>query len=253
MLAMLLLAASVVGGDPVADARSPTEPPHFAVRSGRVSAELHDVPRDAALQALAKALGAEVWGAVRDPVPVSHRFADVPIARALDRLLGPQNFLLRYGADGRVASIELIGVAQPPAPAPERGKPAAEARFDQLLARHPPVPVTGALRTAVRQDTTPLPQLVALAILQPDAQVRTDAARTVLRAVEDDATLRAAMLERLRGADTAAIVRLARQRGRTRAEELLGLVSREARTPLLRVRAAQALAELERPATTAQR
>lgn len=253
MLAMLVLAASVATADATSDAPSLAPPPRFTVRAGRVSADLQSVPRDEALQALAAQLGAEVWGAVRNPVPVSHRFDDVPIDRALDRLLGRQNFLLRYDADGRIASIELIGLSVPRAATAARGTPARDVRFDQLLARHPPVPVTGALRGVVRKDAAPLPQLVALAILQPDAQVRTEAARAVLRAVEGDGTLRAAMLERLRGADTAAIVRLTRQRGRTHADELLGLVAREARTPLLRVRAAQVLAELRRPAATAQR
>lgn len=253
MLAMLLVAASVAAADPAVVAPPVVDPPAFAIRSGRVTAELHDVPRDQALRELASELGADVWGEVLDPVPISHRFVDVPVARALDRLLGAQNFLLRYDGDGRLAEIELMGLALPRAPAGGRGKRAAPMSFDQLLARHAPVPVTGALRAAVRKDAAPLPQLVALAVLQPDATVRAEAARSVLRAVEGDAALRQAMLERLRGTDTAAVAAIARQRGRMRAEELLGIVAREARTPLLRTRAAQALVQLQRPAATAQR
>lgn len=253
MLAMLLVAASVAAADPAVVAPPIVEPPAFAIRSGRVTAELHDVPRDLALRELAIELGADVWGEVLDPVPVSHRFVDVPVARALDRLLGAQNFLLRYDADGRLAGIELIGLAVPRTPANQRGKRATHASFDQLLARHAPVPVTDPLRSVVRKDVAPLPQLVALAILQPDRTVRAQAARAVLRAVEGDPALRQAMLERLRVADTAAVAATARQRGRQRAEELLGLIAREARTPLLRTRAAQALAQIQRPPATAHR
>lgn len=256
MLAMLLVAASVAAAEPVAELPPAAHAPaSFTVRGGRITAELQGVPRDEALRELATTLGADVWGEVQNPVPVSHRFDEASVARTLDRLLGAQNFILRYDGDGRLARIELLGLALPRATPNgsrpgQRGRPAT---FDQLLARHRPVPVTGNLRTAARRDTAPLPQLIALAILQPDPAVRAEAARTVLRAIEGDASLRQAMLVWLRSADAASVAALAQQRARIRAADVLGLVAREARTPLLRTRAAQGLAQLRAPTSTARR
>src|SRR2546428_379259 len=73
--------------------------------------------------------GAEIRGQVRDPREVSAEFEAVPLAEALHRLLGDQNFALVYGHEGRLKSVRLLGgpqTAAAPAPAAAAAPPASQ-------------------------------------------------------------------------------------------------------------------------------
>jgi hypothetical protein len=67
-------------------------------------APLADVVRE-----LGRRSGAEVLGDVRKPRDVNQDFDDVPLVDGLVRLLGEQNFTLRYGRAGDLRAIDLLG------------------------------------------------------------------------------------------------------------------------------------------------
>jgi hypothetical protein len=80
---------------------------------------LTDIVRELGLQS-----GAEIVGAVRKPRDVSQDFEGVSLVDGLGRLLREQNFTLRYGPEGTLRAIALLG--EPLAPAAQ-GTPPAEA------------------------------------------------------------------------------------------------------------------------------
>src|SRR5205823_3568503 len=60
-------------------------------------------------RAIGRRGGAEIVGEVRKPRDVTRQFERVPLVDALVRLLGEQNFTLRYGSEGRLRTISLLG------------------------------------------------------------------------------------------------------------------------------------------------
>jgi len=66
------------------------------------------------LAELGRVSGAEIRGAPREPRDLTAKFDDVPLPEALHRLLGDQNFMLKYGEADRLRMIELFGGPQEP-------------------------------------------------------------------------------------------------------------------------------------------
>jgi hypothetical protein len=112
-LAAFVIGAGLLGAGAgaVARAGSPLE-----YDDGRVSARLAAVPLADVLDMFARESGATVSGDIAAPRTVTKRFDDVPVAEALDRLLGRQNFTLSFSRDGRLRRVELHGLANPPTP-----------------------------------------------------------------------------------------------------------------------------------------
>src|SRR3989442_13575338 len=73
-------------------------------------------------------------GGVRKPRDVSQDVDRVPLVDALVRLLGEQNFTLRYGPEGKLRTIDLLGeplalaAHNEPADAGNPGRPASARR-----------------------------------------------------------------------------------------------------------------------------
>ena len=76
---------------------------------GRLTARLDQVPIADVLAALAEATGATIRGEVLEPREVTKHFEDLPIDRAVDRLLGRQNFTLRYDAARQPVTLRRRG------------------------------------------------------------------------------------------------------------------------------------------------
>src|SRR5437899_1912259 len=108
---------------------------------------------------------------VRDPHAVSAEFEGVPLAEALHRLLGDQNFALVYGNQGRLKSVRLLGGPQtaaaaapiPAAAAPPAGQPSAPGIVD-AFAKHAPIAVAGHLGEALGGHEASLLQLFDLSV-----------------------------------------------------------------------------------------
>src|SRR5206468_1553830 len=91
------------------DARSAR---HNAYSTDVLSIQVANAPLTAVLEEIAHQSGAAIRGeaSVRG---VSASFEDVPLPDALVRLLGEQNFTLRYDSDGKLRTIDLLGEPLP--------------------------------------------------------------------------------------------------------------------------------------------
>lgn len=118
---MLLARAAEVFGE---------KPPQFLdYRDDRLTVRVQQVRLNEVLGEIGRETGADIWGEVRVPREVSAEFDGVPFAEALTRLLGDQNFTLRYDRNGELRAVELLGDAQPPTAsaraAPDTSPPAS--------------------------------------------------------------------------------------------------------------------------------
>jgi hypothetical protein len=236
-LAVLLLATRVAGGSE----------PGLAYRDGRVTADIQGVPLEEVLAALARETGAAINGEPLFLQPVHVRLDGVPLSEALRRLLGGQNFLLRYGPDGDVSSVDLLGGPQP------RTSNAGAAQvsaldFYRLVAGHPPITVGPALVKAAGGDRARAHRLLQVATHDADPAVRREALLAVLRAVEGDTALRNTALLALRRTSDASMAQLLRTHGGEHVVELLGVLEAEASDPLVRRRAVRVRGKLGAPA-----
>src|SRR5437667_8907469 len=103
---LLVVAAMLLSAGPVA-AREPTCV--VAYDAGRRTVHAERVPLADVVREIGRQSGAEIVGEVRKPRDVSRQFDRVPLVDALVRLLGEQNFTLRYGSEGKLRTISLLG------------------------------------------------------------------------------------------------------------------------------------------------
>ncbi len=82
-------------------------------RDDRMSVDVQGAPLADVIDELGRQSGASIRGRVRKPRELSLSFDDVPLPDALERVLGEQNFTLRYGSDGRLEAVELLGEPEP--------------------------------------------------------------------------------------------------------------------------------------------
>lgn len=220
VVGVLVALAGVAGAEPA---------PLVRYDDGLLTVRIEQVPLDRVVAMLESEVGVEIAGELGDWREVTKRFADVPLPEALDRLLGRQNFILRYGADGAPLVVELRGVPQPRQAAKARGaRPSASALT--LLAAAPAVALPPSLRTALRADTASPSRLLMAALRQTDDAVREVAARAFLAALESNTQLRAA----LGRADPASLEPLFRTAPAGRGDVLLADLGRRSRDPVLR-------------------
>jgi hypothetical protein len=240
------------------------EPPRLAIvyRKDRLSVRLERVPLEQVLTEIAANSGAEIRGAPLNSREVTAEFEDVPLPEAMHRLLGDQNFMLRYTEGDRLRTIELFGkasdapqvtlaAASSPNRSPAAGSPLPQevAVAMSALAKHPPVPVQGALAAALGSDKATLPQLLEASARQQDPAVRGEAFRASLSAFEAEPELRSKVIHALDGADDAALSKALRGAAGLRAEELANQLASEAQTPELRAKALSILNRLRATAS----
>ncbi|HZP40333.1 MAG TPA: hypothetical protein VFD84_02350 [Candidatus Binatia bacterium] len=113
-LVLLLAAASALAAGPAPPA------PRVAYADGRLSVACDRVPLADLLPAISRATGIAFRGKPAEPREVTKHFERVPLADALARVLGRQNFVLRYDDDGRPVRAELLGAPLPVPPRPAR-------------------------------------------------------------------------------------------------------------------------------------
>jgi len=93
-----------------------------------MSVDLQSVPLADVIDELGRQSGAAIRGNVCRSRELSLTFDEVPLPQALERVLGEQNFTLRYGPGGQLEAVDLLGEPGPllstPAAASETG-PAA--------------------------------------------------------------------------------------------------------------------------------
>src|SRR2546427_12127778 len=115
MAAFMLTASGAAAG-------SPRRVLHYG--NDRLTVNVQEVPLVEVVTEIAHQSGADLRGQVCRPRDVSAAFEGEPLAAALERLLGEQNFTLRYGRDGQLQVIQLLG---PPEARAASSTPAAAA------------------------------------------------------------------------------------------------------------------------------
>lgn len=245
VLSLALAATPARGGDGDAERVVRYANDELTVRLARA-------PVGEVLDEIGRQTGAEIRGQP-NPREMSAEFENVPLLDALHRLLGNQNFTLKYGEKSRLVAIDLLGGPAGPSAAvtPVATRPSSttipqppQQTLQEALARHPALPVTGALAAALGTNTATIDQLVNTALHHDDAGVRAEALRTTLNAVESDANLRGSLLATVNTIDDVALGASLRGIAGDRAEELVAHIASQARGTELRVKASSVLQQL---------
>ena len=103
---VLLIAAMALSAGPLAAGEPMCV---VAYDADRVTVHAERVPLANVVREIGRQSGAEILGQVRKPRDVSLDFERVPLVDALARLLREQNFTVRYGPEGKLRAIDLLG------------------------------------------------------------------------------------------------------------------------------------------------
>ena len=244
-LALALLAAVLAASA----GRSDEGAPERVIRYERdlLTVRLTSVPVTDVLDELGRQAGAQIRGQVRDLRAVSVEFEAVPLADALHRLLGDQNFALVYGHEGRLKSVRLLGgpqTAAAPAAAPPVSQPPGPPDLMDVFAKHPPIPVAGHLSEALGGQSATLLQLFDLSVHHADATVRAEAARIFIGTIDTDPALRASVVAQLNALNDVTLGALFRNLAGDHAQEVAMQILSTARTSELRSKASVVLQQL---------
>ncbi len=220
----------------------------------RITARFAGTPVVDAVQAVAIATGGELRGTVLAPGDVTIELDAVPLDEALHRLVGAQNFTVRYGEDGRVKSIVLQGgeLAAPPpsdaAPAagvPDDAKPTFPIVLSRMFKRHRPLKVPDQLAEQLGRGQASMPELLELATGDDDGVTRALASQVVLSALERESRYRNSFLRSLHDLDPESLSDIAAGPSGERLEELLGFLAAHSREPTLQKKAGIVLDQLQ--------
>jgi hypothetical protein len=209
------------------------------------------------LKEVGRKSGAEIKGEVREAREIDAEFDDVPVREALERLLGEQNFTLTYGEDGRLKMVELLGGPEAPLD-PKKAEAAQTASNDaeEYDARwlgvwrtfnrgRDPIPVDGKLAEVTGKDELNWDYLVNMAYgYDDDPEVRSDAVRAGLKALDQDAEFRAQVIEKTGTMSDAELADFARTICKHRASDFVKRIARLAERPEIKTRATGVLREL---------
>ncbi len=255
--AWLALAVAGWGGRVVAVRAAEGTPNVVQYHDDRLTVRASQVTLEDLLAAIGAQAGAEIRGRPKDAKAVSVEFESVPMAEAMHRLLGEQNFTLVYGDGGRLKAIRLHGGPQGPpitTAAPAAATETPEARKGGLfqvmaaLDQHPPVPISGRLSEAMNGATeASFRQLFESASDADDPAIRIEATRAFLNALELDPQLRQGVVTGMSGISDGVLAKLLHAATSDRAQEMLTHVAAFARTSEIRVKAASVLQVLNNP------
>ncbi|HWP65326.1 MAG TPA: hypothetical protein VNO26_05380 [Candidatus Limnocylindria bacterium] len=221
-------------------------------RDDRLTVDLVRVPLGEVLAEIARQSQAEIRGELREPRDVTARFEDVPLADALDRLLGTQNYALIYGEDGSLRAIPLlsgstVGSAPSfslrPASAGTPSTVVPPAGLAALLAAE--IPISGPVAEKLGSDKASLGQLANLWLHESDPTVGAQSLRSGFKAIEGSPGLRSATLDMANNYSDADLARLFRGFAGGRAEELVDIIASQSKVSEFRSKATMVLRRLQ--------
>jgi len=267
VLSVRLLAGRLVSGllpalVPAVDAPLAVAAPPATIEyaDGKLTLDVTKLPVDLLLEQIASETGAELRGSAAEDREVSAHFEDVPLEQALARVLGNENFIIIYGRDGEPVELSMLGGPQeaplpgmvPPGnaaeTAPSRAGLTASAALYSMIARHPPIEVSGTLAAKMGRTTVRLPQLLRTVSRENDQAVRAEAMGAFMQAIESDQGI----LQAMGDLDDEGFVTFIRRRAGRRGAELALFMASQATNPKVRSKAATAARQLasEVPAGT---
>jgi len=198
------------------------------------------VPVGEVLDEIGRQSGAEIVGRPADGQEISADFEAVPVAEALHRLLGSQNFALVYG-DGRLKSVKLLGmggavVVRAPPSAIDDETPPEETGANILDT--PVTLLTGSrLARVLGKRSAPLREVLEVGLGDDDAAVRSETVRVALKTVEASHKTHLATAQAVGGMDDQSLGALLRDTAGPYAREVAGLIAKETKIPSLRSKA----------------
>lgn len=216
-------------------------PPDVRYQDGRLSVDLHQIPLDDVMREVARVTGIDIVGTTLDTRLVSKRFDRVPLPEALRRLVGRQNFLLSYHANGEPAALQLLGMPQTPVPRRTRGRHRTTAALPDLAAQ-PPVPVPLLTGRALGGSALRWPQLLP-GLHNSDPRVRIEVADLLIQTLES----RADLAEAFRRLDARTLMSFVSAHAGAHASEIAERLASRAHDGLLRSRLNQVVVLLRRP------
>jgi len=238
------------------------DPAALRYEHGRVSGRLDEVPADEAVKALATATGAHLEGTVIEPEPVTASFKSESIEGVLARVLGEQNFTVRYGTEDRVKSIALLGgpVAKAPTPATavEAAEPSTPAaapsegygfpvELSRALERYRPLPLPDVLAESMGVENATFPELLDAATLDENGVTRAQATQVVLSALEMHGRLRRSFLRTLHQLDDQQFAAILQAESGPRFVEVVEFLTAHSREPSIQKKAGVILEQLRPP------
>jgi hypothetical protein len=216
-----------------------------------LTVRLDGVSIDQVVELFARETGAQVRGEPADLRMVTKRFDAVPLPEALRRLLGAENFVMRYAQDGRLVAVELLGAPRPKSAGRKPRRPARPVARG-LLTTHTVVGLDRDLATAVGSPNARLPRLLEVAIGNDKVAIRHGATRKLVSFVEQNPRLRETALAMLRETDDRALIDLASREGPERALEFFATIASDAADGYVRARAWRLMRTVGRAMTPEQ-
>jgi len=233
----------------------PAAAPTVRFRNDKLSVDAHDVGLAVLLRAIAKESGAELVGAPRAERPLTISFDDIPIKEALERLVGEQNFTLKYDDQGKLKAIELRGgqeaaeVQKPVETAPTavgNTEPPKWYAFYKAFDGRDHIPLSADLRKATGKEEVGFDELGNTAIANEDPRIRRAALHAAIKAMEQDPEMMDTVLATLAAMTDEELAAFARKNAHYRAEDLVKNTLRETSDTALRSRARNVLRELRK-------
>jgi hypothetical protein len=209
-----------------------------------LTVRLTNAPVNEVLGEIGHQAGAEIWGEVAGAPEVTADFDAVPLAEALYRLLGNQNFALVYGEKGNLKAVKLLGEARSTVTV-VRAAPTTTTfpqvkgelrRALRLLDRTVPLPAGSSL-VRLFGPTTTLRRLLETGLGSDDATVRADTVRAALQAIEADPDLSMAIAVAVGNSDDATLTIFLRRVAKEHTKEIAKLVNDQTTIDPLRFRA----------------
>ncbi len=219
----------------------------------RVTARFTGVPVAEAVQAVVGATGGELRGGVMAPRDVTVELDAVSLEEALHRILGAQNFTVRYGEGGGVKTIVLQGGPEAPVPPPETSPaagvpvpkgPTFPIVLSRMFNRHRPIKLSEPLVERFGEEKASMPRLLEIATGDDDGINRVLASQVVLSALEREARYRRSFLRSLHELSPDDLASIAQGPSGERLEELLGFLAAHSREPTLQKKAGIVLDQL---------
>jgi len=196
------------------------------------------------LEEIGRQSGAEIRGEPAEAGEISADFEAVPIADALDRLLGSQNFTLVYGDNGKLKIVQLLGVGRTETvvrPMRSSTTISPDVTPEETIADVLDLPVTlltgSRLARRMGKRSAPLREVLQTGLGDGDPQVRSETVRMALQTVQRSPQTHAAVASAVGSTDDTSLATLLRDAAGPHADEIAGLIASETKIPTLRAKA----------------
>lgn len=255
LLVTLTSAPCVTAAEPTLTPK-PAATPRAAERiqydGDRLTVRATDVPLDRLLAEIAAVTKATIRGTAPSR-PVSVDFQAVPVREGLLRIFGEESFMLTYGSDGTLRTIDLLGRGDAVGSSPTAGispspRPPLAKEEEQAAILRRPIKMEGALADSLGTEEPALGQVLHAVLGQTDGALRAEAREQTLAAFARDPEAEAAYLSTLEPVDDETLAAMLRNMAAEpgAAEEWMTMLATRARSAGLRAKAAAVQAIMQR-------